>query len=316
MLVTDDQRQLLALCALRVRGRSADWSLLARCAMRGGLEAMARGEVDERSPAAGASVAVLREGLADEVAARARVDDELAAAERVGARLTTVLDEDYPANLRLVPDLPPFLFYRGELRPDDALSVAVVGTRQASEDGLTRARRMAEGLVERGVTVTSGLARGVDTAAHESTLERGGRTIAVLGTGVTRCYPPENAGLAERVAAGGALVSQFWPTRPPGRDTFPRRNRVTSGISQGTVVVEASRTSGAKMQARLASEHGKQVFLLRSLVETQEWARSMLAAGRAVQVGSVGDVVDRLDGAEQVGRQASHEHEQLLLGLS
>ena len=153
---------------------------------------------------------------------------------------------------------------------------------------------MAAQLVQHKVTVVSGLARGIDTAAHESALATGGRTIAVIGTGITRCYPPENGDLAERITHSGALVSQFWPTRQPGRDTFPR-NRVTSGISQGTVVIEASRTSGAKMQARLAREHGKRVWLIRSLVTHQEWARRMVADGRAAEVASIDEVMRDLE---------------------
>jgi DNA processing protein len=204
-----------------------------------------------------------------------------------------------------VRDLPPFLFVRGDLGAEDDRAVAVVGTRSASADGLSRAGRMAAQLVQHKVTVVSGLARGIDTAAHESALAMGGRTIAVIGTGITRCYPPENADLAERITKSGAIVSQFWPTRQPGRDTFPRRNRVTSGISQGTVVIEASRTSGAKMQARLAHEHGKRVWLIRSLVTDQDWARRMVADGRAAEVASIDEVTrdlqnpaDRSEGRE------------------
>jgi DNA processing protein len=158
---------------------------------------------------------------------------------------------------------------------------------------------MAGLLTDAGVTVLSGMALGIDTAAHEETLRRGGRTIAVLGTGILRTYPKQNAELAERIAATGALVSQFWPSQSPARYTFPRRNVVTSGLAQGTVVVEATSTSGAKMQARLALEHGKQVFLLRELVTTQPWARKYLDRG-AVEVGHVDDVLTRLRTPEQV----------------
>jgi DNA processing protein len=223
---------LLALCAIRVDGKSVDWSLLAReVQLDGGLDRLRHGRFLEESKAARESLPVLRQGLDEFAACRARVADELALAERAGARLTTVLDDDYPANLRLIPNLPPFLFYRGELRPDDARSVAVVGTRHPSPEGLARAARLAAGLAGRGVTVTSGLARGVDTAAHQAALAAGGRTIAVLGTGITRTYPAENQELAETIASRGALVSQFWPSAAPSRVTFPRRNVVTSGIS-------------------------------------------------------------------------------------
>jgi DNA processing protein len=311
MDITNDQRRLLALCAIRIRDKSVDWNLIARLAFfADGLDALWQGDVRETSPAATASRPVLRKGLASPDELFARVDSELAAADLVGARLTTVLDADYPANLRLIPNLPPFLFIRGEVRPADALSVAVVGTRDASPEGIRRGRRMATLLAERHVTVVSGLARGIDTTAHRAALEAGGRTIAVIGTGITKCYPAENAQLAEEIAESGALVSQFWPTRPPGRDTFPRRNVVTSGISQGTVVIEASSTSGAKMQARLALEHGKKVFLVRSLVTDQRWAQTYVARRGAIEVGDVDEVIRHLAAPARVAK-ASEQQQQL-----
>jgi DNA processing protein len=281
--------------------------MLARVARAGHLNDLYNGTIpaSESHEIRAKNTPLLRRGLADLSEAEARVTAELTAAEGVGAWLTTVLDRSYPNNLRQVPDLPPFLFVRGDFGAADDRAVAVVGTRAASPDGLSRARRMAAQLVQHKVTVVSGLARGIDTVAHESALAEGGRTVAVIGTGITRCYPSENAVLAERITQSGAVVSQFWPTRPPGRDTFPRRNRVTSGISQGTVVIEASRTSGAKMQARLAHEHGKRVWLIRSLVTHQEWAQRMVADGRASEVTSIDEVtrdlqqpVDHSEGRE------------------
>ncbi|MDQ4146016.1 MAG: DNA-processing protein DprA [Actinomycetota bacterium] len=312
MSVTPEQHRLLVLCAVRAGKEGLDWCLVARQAqLDRGLELLYRGEILENSEAAQKSLPVLLAGLEDLAAAEQRVATELEAAERVGARLTTVLDEDYPANLRLVPDLPPFLFYRGELQPDDARSVAVVGTRDATEKGLRRARQMAGALARHGVTVVSGFARGIDTAAHLQTLDVSGRTIAVLGTGITRCFPPENAGLAERIAETGALVSQFWPTMAPTQFTFPRRNHVSSGITQGTVVIEASRTSGAKMQARIALEHHKRVFLVHSLVTNQQWAQNYLRRG-AIEVSEVTDVLRHLATSERI-KQASDRRAQLTL---
>jgi DNA processing protein len=227
--------------------------------------------------------------------------------------LTTVLDDDYPANLRLIFNLPPFLTYRGVLRADDARSVAVVGTREASVEGIERARRLASQLAEAGVTVLSGLARGIDTAAHQASLDAGGRTISVMGTGLRTIYPPENSHLAERIAATGALVSQFWPDSPPRTDTFPRRNIVMSGMGQGTVVVEASATSGAKMQARYALEHGKRVFLLSSLVRERPWAQKYLERG-AIEVADVDDIVRLLQSPEAV-QARSDQRRQLSMAL-
>jgi DNA processing protein len=307
VVIGDDARRLLALCAIRIDGKSLDWSLLARVAQTGGLEQLYAGIVPEHGAAAARSLPVLRAGLAHLDDAETRVAHELEAAAPHGSSLVTVLDDAYPASLRLVPDLPPFLFIRGQLQPADLRSVAVVGTRNVTEDGLRRANRMARELVEHGVTVTSGLARGVDTAAHTAALEAGGRTIAVMGTGITRCYPAENRELADRIISNGALISQFWPTRAPGRDTFPRRNRVTSGISQGTVVIEASSTSGAKMQARLASEHGKRVWLITSLVTSQDWAQRMVTDGRAREVASTADVLEDLVEPDAVSRRVADE---------
>jgi DNA processing protein len=312
---SDAQRQLLTLCAIRAEGASVDWNLIARNAQTAeDLALLAHGMIRERSAVASESLPILTVGLADLTSAAARVETELAAAARVGARLTTVLDADYPTNLRLVPNLPPFLFYRGELRADDALSVAVVGTRTASLAGLDRAGRLARQLVDRGVTVTSGLARGIDTAAHTAALKASGRTVAVVGTGITGCYPAENRDLAEAIVDHGALVSQFWPSAGPARWTFPRRNVVMSGITQGTAVIEASGTSGAKMQARIAAEHGKQVFLLASLVAGQEWARRMVGRGQATLVETVDDVLDRLAPAERIHR-AGAQRQQLALDV-
>jgi DNA processing protein len=299
VVVTEDRLHLLALCALP----GVSWYAIARAAQEpDGVERLLRGEATETSTEAAATAEAIRDTIGDLGRHLARAREEVAAAEEaVGAKLVTVLDDDYPRNLRLIFNLPPFLFYRGELRREDALSVAVVGTRGASEEGVRRARKMARALVEEGVTVLSGLAAGIDAAAHDATLEAGGRTIAVMGTGILRIYPKENHELAERIAQTGAIVSQFWPDQPPARHTFPRRNVVTSGMSQGTVVIEASSTSGAKMQARLALQHGKLAFLVESLVTDQEWARAYLEKyPRAVRVADVQEVIDRLRSPDAV----------------
>lgn len=294
--------QLLALCAIK----GINWSLLAREAQRGSdLGPLLAGAVSEESRPANEARQLLAEALAQPEALVRRVEHELQVAERVGADLITVLDDAYPANLRLIYNLPPFLFLRGSLRPEDAYAVAVVGTRQASPEGLKKARRMARALAEQSVTVVSGLAAGIDTAAHQAALDAGGRTIAVLGTGIAHTYPSENRQLAERIVLQGALVSQFWPSTRPSSYTFPRRNVVTSGISQGTVVIEATSTSGAKMQARIALEHGKRVFLLRSLVTDQPWAQRYLSRPGAVETADIGDVVSELRSATALERLAT-----------
>ena len=302
---------LLALC----RVPDVSWSFLAREAQRpGGLADLLAGRSSEQSTDARDTLRSLDTASGDLSKNRSWISKTLEDLEAAGAHVTTVLDDDYPVNLRLIYNLPPFLTYRGTLRDDDALSVAVVGTRDATADGIKRATKMARALTQAGVTVLSGLARGIDTAAHEATLEAGGRTIAVMGTGIRRVYPEENRGLAERIADNGALVSQFWPDGPPTTYSFPRRNVVMSGMGQGTVVVEASATSGAKMQARIALEHGKRVFLLPSLVKEREWARRYLDKG-AVEVGSADDIL-RLLQSPEVLQARTEQRRQLTLTLS
>jgi DNA processing protein len=211
------------------------------------------------------------------------------------SQLITVLDEGYPENLRKVFNHPPFLFVRGQLLEEDSRSVAVVGTRRASPEGLRRAHELAVQLASRGVTVISGMAAGIDTAAHSGAIEGGGRTVAVMGTGIDRVYPASNKQLASDIVAHGALVSQFWPGAPPRASNFPLRNVVTSGVAVGTVVIEANATSGAKMQARLALEHGKRVLLMDDLVMHEEWARRYAKRRGAMVVKSVDDILDVLD---------------------
>jgi DNA processing protein len=212
-----------------------------------------------------------------------------------GIRLVTILDEQYPRNLRLVFNRPPFLFYRGDLRESDSHSVAIVGTRAASPAGIEQATRLSRELATAGVTVVSGLAAGIDTAAHSAAIHAGGRTVAVMGTGIRRpVYPKTNVELAEQVSRHGALVSQFWPDHPPSPASFPMRNVVTSGIAVGTVVIEASSTSGAKNQARRALEHGKRLFLVKSLVMHEQWARDYAERPGVMVVQSVDEILDVL----------------------
>jgi DNA processing protein len=223
-----------------------------------------------------------------------RHEDTIAQHEERGIRVITVLDEDYPTNLRQVYNRPPFLFVRGELRERDNRAVAIVGTRQASPEGAEQARRLSEGLARSEVTVLSGLARGIDGAAHRAVLEAGGRTVAVMGTGIERIYPAEHQQLAEEILRAGALVSQFWPEAPPTKVAFPMRNVVMSGMAIGTVVIEASATSGARMQARLALEHGKRLFLVKSLVLHEDWAKRYAERPGTMVVDSVEDILDEL----------------------
>lgn len=188
------------------------------------------------------------------------IADQRSRAESVGARLVVVDDDGYPTQLRAIPSPPPFLFLRGELLNEDALAVAVVGSRHATQYGIQTAERLAEELAARGITIVSGFARGIDTAAHRGALRGGGRTVAVLGSGVDVMYPSENRRLADQVMKAGALLSQFPMGAPPFQHHFPLRNRTIAGMSLGTVVVEAAEQSGALITAGHAGELGREVF--------------------------------------------------------
>lgn len=223
--------------------------------------------------------------------------DDLARWGREGIRMLTVLDPEYPDNLRAVHDRPPLIFVAGELRERDGRAVAVIGSRKASSGGLAKAREIARHLVDRGCTVVSGLAAGIDTAAHTAALTGGGRTVAVIGTGLHHAYPPENGALQHRIARHGAVVSQFWPQQGPTRRTFPARNAVMSGLSKATVIVEAGPTSGARGQARMALAHGRAVFLHSTLLP-QEWARELAAKPGTRLFTDPYEITDSLDRLE------------------
>lgn len=202
-----------------------------------------------------------REKLA---AAKARdVSKDLSALAKTGADLVTVADAHYPANLRSLPDAPPVLLVRGTLVPEDKFSVAIVGSRRATNYGLTLARQFGRELTARGFSVVSGGALGVDTAAHHGALEGRGRTVAYLGCGVDICYPPANRDLFRDIATGrGALVSEFPMGTKPEPWRFPARNRLISGATLGTLVIESPADSGSMITARIAGEQNREVFAI------------------------------------------------------
>lgn len=188
---------------------------------------------------------------------------EMDAAEQMGVRMVTLQDEDYPTALRRMADPPVVLYVRGEWQEcDSTRGVAIVGTRRATPYGITVARKFGRELADAGCTIISGLARGIDTAAHTGALDAGGRTIAVAGFGLAELYPPENAGLVECILDGhGALVSEFPLYMRPNRNTFPQRNRIVAAWSRATLVVEAPNHSGALHTAHLAAtNYGSNVF--------------------------------------------------------
>jgi DNA processing protein len=199
------------------------------------------------------------------------------------AGLTTIVwgDPDYPPRLQAVASAPPVLYVRGRLTPEDEAAVAVVGSRRATAYGEEMARELARELGRRGLTIVSGLARGIDAAAHRGAIEVGGRTVAVLGCGLDQIYPPEHRELADGVAGSGALLSEFPLGAPPLRPHFPRRNRVISGLSLGVVVVEAGVESGALITAHHALEQGREVFAVPGRVHARysEGCNRLIKAG-------------------------------------
>ncbi len=197
------------------------------------------------------------------------VDKVLATCREHAIQILTDADSSYPRLLTEIHDPPPVLFMQGQFRPEDALSIAIVGSRHATHYGLAQAERLAASLARAGLTIVSGLARGIDAAAHRGALAAGGRTIAVLGSGLLNLYPPEHAALAAQVSAQGALISEAPPHSPPLAGAFPQRNRIISGLSLGVIVVEASTQSGALISARHAMEQGREVFAVPGRVDNR-----------------------------------------------
>ncbi len=192
---------------------------------------------------------------------------EIDAAQRRGYRIVTLNDGDYPPLLREIPDPPPFLYVSGNLANAERC-IAVVGSRNATAYGITAARQLCAELAQLKLTVVSGMALGIDTAAHEGALSVRGRTVAVLGSGLNQIYPAENRNLAERIAASGAVISEFALDSGPDAHHFPIRNRIISGMCGGTVVVEATRHSGSLITARLAAEQNREVFAVPGSVQS------------------------------------------------
>ena len=229
---------------------------------------------------------------------------ELERVHRFGAVLVTLQDPGYPQLLRASSDPPPVLYALGRIELEDLLAVAIVGSRRATPHGGETARRIAGDLALRGFTVVSGLARGIDAAAHRGALESGGRTIAVLGSGLDRIYPAEHQKLAERIAGSGAVLSEFPFGAPPLKHHFPQRNRVIAWTSWSTVVVEAARDSGSLITAGLAADEGRLVHAVPGPVGAvgSEGTNKLLREG-AILCRGAADVIEDL--APQVSRAAA-----------
>ncbi|MCC7118854.1 MAG: DNA-protecting protein DprA [Anaerolineales bacterium] len=241
------------------------------------------------------------------ISARQAVDlDQVAAKiEAQGIRILTWADEAYPQRLREIDQPPPVLYIRGEYLPDDLFAVAIVGTRKVTAYGRQITEEIAAFLAANGMTVISGLARGVDALAHQTALKAGGRTIGILGSGVDRIYPPEHRGLAEQMLERGAIISDYAVGTPPDASNFPPRNRIISGLSLAVVVIEAAETSGALITAEFAAEQGREVFAVPgSILAPQSKGTNKLIQNGALPLLTPEDLMQALD-LTRIGAQKS-----------
>ncbi|WP_297210122.1 MULTISPECIES: DNA-processing protein DprA [Thermodesulfovibrio] len=215
--------------------------------------------------------------------------------EKKDIRIYTLMDKDYPKNLREIYDPPVVLFCRGEIIPEDKFGIAVVGSRKMTEYGRRVTEKIAAELALMGICIVSGLARGIDSTAHGAALDRNGRTVAVLGSGVCNIYPPENKRLADRIIQRGAIISEFHPYEPPKKENFPRRNRIISGMTIGTVVTEATLNSGALITSSFALEQGREVFAVPGNITSKnsEGTNYLIKKG-AKLVSSVEDILEEI----------------------
>jgi DNA processing protein len=237
------------------------------------------------------------------------VEDQRERLSRADARIVSLWDEDYPEQLKQIYDPPALLFVKGVLKKEDKFSIAIVGTRQPSNYGKLVTERLTQQLAAAGLTIVSGLAYGVDTLAHKFALQSGGRTIAVLGSGVDVIYPSENTGLAGKIEKAGALISEFPMGTDPDRTNFPRRNRIIGGLSMGTLVIEAGLKSGALITAAMALDQGREVFTVPGNIDSpKSLGTNELAKQGAKVVTSVQDILEEIQPQFKLDLQIEKRH--------
>jgi DNA processing protein len=223
------------------------------------------------------------------------VDKQVRAMEQKGISVVCYGAPGYPTVLQEIPDAPVVIYIKGSYQPEDRFGIAVVGSRTYSPYGEAVTQRISGELAASGLTVISGMARGIDTFAHRSALASGGRTIAVLGSGIDVCYPSENRRLLEKIAAAGCVMSEFPPGTPPNRENFPRRNRLISGLSLGVLVVEAAAGSGSLITAEIALEQNREVFAVPGNITAKtSVGTNLLIRQGAKMVLSTGDIIEEL----------------------
>ena len=266
---------------MRVRMPRSRFAWLALKAVSGVTDRLYRRLIDRLGSPEAVLAATLTdllstEGVGPQVARAIRagietkaIELELEATEKNNAGFCTIKDPDYPERLREVDDAPPYLYRRGQFSPNDRMAIAIVGSRKCSEYGRSVAFQLGKDLAEKGFTVVSGMARGIDAAAHEGALSGGGRTIGVLGCGIDVPYPSGHTSLKEKVSRQGVLISEFSMGTVPQPGNFPKRNRVISGLSLGVVVVEAARRSGALITAHCALDQGREVFAVPGSIRSE-----------------------------------------------
>jgi len=260
----------------------------------GGVDA-----VLEASEAALQQVAGIGTGTAREIFRKCRSDDadrQIERAERAGIRIICREDEMYPRLLRQIPDPPVCLYVRGQLLPEDDFAVAVVGSRRSTTYGQEQARRFGYLLAQNGLTVVSGMAMGIDSCAHRGALSAGGRTVAVLGSGLLNVYPPRNRDLLEQIVESGAAISELPLDASPDASNFPRRNRIIAGMSYGVLVVEGHSRSGSLITARYAAEYDREVFAIpgRIDVPNHDGPNRLIRDQHAKLVMSLEDILEEL----------------------
>ncbi|RKY33262.1 MAG: DNA-protecting protein DprA [Candidatus Omnitrophota bacterium] len=271
-------------------------------------------DILEASPDKLVTVSGINYELADKIinCRNEDLDKEFKQARDLGIKIITQDNSEYPHNLKHISDPPIVLYIKGELKREDALAIAIVGSRQASFYGLSFAQKFAADLSVYGITIVSGMARGIDTYAHKGALKSGGRTIAVIGSGFKHIYPAENLSLAEEIAEKGAVISEFSLDSKPLKQNFPRRNRLISGLSLGVLVAEAAKNSGALITSDFALEQGREVFAIPGKIDSanSSGVNSLIQQG-AKPVTCVDDILEEFDERMFYKRRFSSERKQV-----